>query len=99
MSRLIGENLKKKLFDFSSPEPKAYGELTVYQSSRRPSVRPSTLLNIYVSETSGPIATKFYPKHYWGGGKAAFGFWPDRIGTLVSMATDSSHRVIMGKIL
>ena len=33
------------------------------------------------------------------GGKAALGFWPDRIGTLVSMATDSSHRVIMGKML
>ena len=26
------------------------------------------------------------------------GFGPDRIRTLVSMATDSSHRVIMGKI-
>ena len=25
------------------------------------------------------------------GGKAAFGFGPDRIGTLVSMATDNSH--------
>ena len=34
-----------------------------------------------------------------GGGKAAIGFWPDWIGTLVSMATDSSHRVIMGKSL
>ena len=34
-----------------------------------------------------------------GWGKAALGFGPDRIGTLVSMATDSSHRVIMGKIL
>ena len=32
-------------------------------------------------------------------GKAALGFWPDRIGTLVSMATDSSHRVIMGKLV
>ena len=32
-----------------------------------------------------------------GGGKAAIGFWPDRFGTLVSMATDRSHRVIMGK--
>ena len=39
-----------------------------------------------------------YLKHHWGGGKAASGFRPDRIGTLVSMATDSSHRVIMGKI-
>ena len=88
---------------FSSPEPKAHGELIVYQSSWRPSVRPSvcasTLSNINISETSGPIATKFYLKHHWGGGKAASGFWPDRIGTLVSMATDSSHRVIMGKIL
>ena len=48
------------------------------------------------SKTSGPIATKFYLKHHWGGGKAALGFGPDRIETLVSMATDSSHRLIMG---
>ena len=93
--------------NFSSPEPKAHGEFIVYQSSRRPSVRPSvrpcvrasTLLNINISETSGPIATKFYLKHHWGGGKAARDFWPDRIGTLVSMATDSSHWVIMGENL
>ena len=45
-----------------------------------------------------PIANKFYLKHYWGGEKAVLGFCPDQIGTLVSMATDSSHRVIMGKI-
>ena len=32
-----------------------------------------------------------------GWGKASVGFDPDRIRTLVSMATDSSHRVIMGK--
>ena len=31
-----------------------------------------------------------------GWGKAALGFGPDRI---VSMATNSSHRVIMGKML
>ena len=61
------------------------------------SVCLSTLLNINNSETSGPIATKFYLKHHWGGGKAALGFEQDRIGTLVSMATDSSHWVIMGK--
>ena len=92
---------------FSSPEPKAHGsahgELIVYQSSRgpsiRPSVRPSTLLNINISETSGPIATKVYLKHHWGGEEAALGFEQDRIGTLVSMATDSSHWIIMGKIL
>ena len=52
-----------------------------------------------ISETSGPIATKFYLKHYWGRGKAALGFGPDRLGTLVSMAMDSSHRVIIRKML
>ena len=40
---------------------------------------------------------KFYLKHHWGGGKASVGFDPDRIRTLVSMATNSSHRVVMGK--
>ena len=40
---------------------------------------------------------KFYQKHHWDGGKAALGFGPDRIKTLVSVATDSSHRVIMEK--
>ena len=79
------------------------GELIVYQSSRRPlvceSVRLSTFSNMNISETSRPIAIKFYLKHHWGGGKAALGFWPDGIGTLVSMATDSSHRVIMSKML
>ena len=51
------------------------------------------------SETSGPIVTKFYLNHHWVGGKDALGFGPDRIRTLVSMATDSSHRVIIGKML
>ena len=64
----------------------------------RPCVRALTLSNMNICANSRTIATKFYLKHHWGGGKAALGFWPDRIGTLVSMATDSSHRVIMGKI-
>ena len=34
-----------------------------------------------------------------GGGKAVLCFGPDRIRTLVSMATDSSHRDIMAKML
>ena len=50
-----------------------------------------------ISEASRPIAIKFYLKHHWGGGKAAWGFGADQFRTLVSMATDSSHRVIMGK--
>ena len=52
-----------------------------------------------ISATSRLIAIKFYLKHHWGGGKAALGFGPDWIGTLVSMAMDSFHRVIMGKIM
>ena len=42
--------------------------------SQRPCVRVSTLSNMNISETSGPIAIKFNLKHYWGGGKAAFTF-------------------------
>ena len=49
------------------------------------------------AKTYRPNATKFYLKHHWGEGKAASGFGTDRIRTLVSMATDNSHRVIMGK--
>ena len=62
-------------------------------------VSVSTLSNINISETHGPIATKFYLKHHWVGGKAALGFGQNRIRTLVSMAADSSHWVIMGKML
>ena len=63
----------------------------------RECVPASTLSNMNISETSRPITIKFYLKHHWGGGKAALGFGADQIITLVSMATDSSHRVIMGK--
>ena len=71
------------------------GELIVYPWS---GVRPlSTISNKNISATSRLIATKFYLKHHWVGGKAARGFGPDRIRTLVSMATESSHRVIMEK--
>ena len=47
---------------FSSPEPKAPGELIGWEGSVvRPSVRrPSTISNDFSSETTGPIATKFH---------------------------------------
>ena len=81
------------------------GELIVYRSSRRPSVRVCvrpcvrlfTLSNMNIFATSWLIGMKFYLKHHWGGEKASVRFDPDQIRTLVSMATDSSHRVIMGK--
>ena len=50
-----------------------------------------------ISEASRPITIKFYLKHHWGGGKDAWDFGADQFRTLVSMATDSSHRVIIGK--
>ena len=56
----------------SSPEPKAQGELIVFDLSRRPSVHPSvgasTLSNINIYETSWPIIIRFHQKHHWGGG-------------------------------
>ena len=52
-----------------------------------------------ISATSGPITMIFYQKHHCDGRKAEFGFGPKWIKTLVSMATDSSHRVIMEKTL
>ena len=73
------------------------GELIVYPWS---GVRPSsTISNMNISATCGTITMKFYQKHHWDRGKAALGFGPDWIKTLVSMATDSSHRAIMEKTL
>ena len=57
------------------------------------------IFKLNISATSGPIVTKFYLKHHWVGGKDALGFGPDRIRILVSMATISSHRNIVGKML
>ena len=68
-------------------------------ASVRQCVHPSTLSNINISETSRPIIIKFHLENHWGRGLTALGFGLDRIRTLVSMATDSSHRVIMGKTL
>ena len=60
-------------------------------------VRLFTSKHEYISATSGPLTNKFDLNHHWGLGKAASGVGPDRIRTLVSMATDSFHRVIMGE--
>ena len=50
-----------------------------------------------ISPNRGPIAIKYYLKHQWDGGKTALRFGQDRFRTLVSIATDTSHRVILGK--
>ena len=66
---------------------------------RHPSVvrTSSTFSNMNIAATSGPITIELYQKHHLDGGKAASGLVPDWIKILVSMATDSSHRVIMEK--
>ena len=51
----------------------------------------------WTTEASRLITIKFYLKHHWGRGRAAGRFGAEQFRTLVSMATDSSHRVIMGK--
>ena len=98
-SILVMHKCQSSIHFFSSPEPKALSELIVWDSSRGKSVRPLTLSNINISETSCPIKIKFHLEHHWGGELTALGFGQDRIRTLISMATDSSHRVVMGKIL
>ena len=87
---------------FSSPEPKAHKVSLKYTSRAgvRANVRPRFMRAFkhdYL-RNQWAIVTRFYLKHHWGGGKPVLCFRPDRIGALVSKATDSSHRVIiMGK--
>ena len=50
-----------------------------------------------ISEISWLIVIKFHQKHHWGWGLTPLGLGLDWIRTLVSMATDSNQRVIMGK--
>ena len=47
--------------------------------------------------TSRPILIKFNVNHNWVGGLMALGFGADCIKIVVSMATDRSHRLTMGK--
>ena len=62
-----------------------------------PSDRVSTFSNIDLCETSGPIVINSYLEHHLGGRKAALGLRQNKTRTQFSVATDSSHRVIMGK--
>ena len=55
-----------------------------------------TLSNMSISDTSVPIASKFYLIHHLGRGKTAQGFGPDRIG---SGFHGNRNKVKMGNIL
>ena len=66
----------------------------------RPCVRPSVLSFKHdCLHNQQAYSNQILSEASLGWGKAALCFGPDRIGTLVSMATDSFHRVIMGEIL
>ena len=82
----------------SSPEPKAHKVSFIgWESIRRPSV--CMCVNAFKHEyirNQRADCNKSLSEASLGRGKAALGFGPDRIGALVSMATDSSHRVKMG---
>ena len=71
----------------------------VVRPSVRPSSvrRPSTISKKNISEASRPILIKFNVNHNWVGGLMALGFGADCIKIVVSMATDRSHRLTMGK--
>ena len=99
---IIGVSYRRTLQFLAHLSRRPKGELIVYPCSgvrRRCRCRCccQPLSNMNISEASRLIAIKFYLKHHWGGGKAAWGFGEDHFRTLVSMATDSSHRVTMGK--
>ena len=62
MSTNAGLWHKNHIYLFSSPEPKAPGELIGWEGSvvRLSVRRPSTISNDFSSETAGPIATEFH---------------------------------------
>ena len=76
------------LLFFSSPEPKAPGELIGLEGSvvRRPSVvRPSTISNDFSSETIGPIATKFHIQPPGPLGKKNYSNGPGHMTNMAAM--------------
>ena len=63
------------------------GELIVYQSLRRPSsvVRPSTISNIFSSETTGPIELKFHMETPYDGGTKVCSNGPGHMTKMAAM--------------
>ena len=57
---------------FSSPEPKAHGELIGYPWSGVRRCSLSTISNAYSSETALPIKAKFYVEPRWEGGMKVY---------------------------
>ena len=76
------------------------GELKVYRSIRRPCVRPC--VNIFKLEylhNQWANRNEILSEPSLGWGKGCIRFWARSDRNSGVMATDSSHRVIMGKML
>ena len=70
----------------SSPEPLgSQGELKVYPSSRRPSVRRPPFSKIFSSETAWPIKAKFYVEPPWEGGMKVYINGPGHMTKMAAM--------------
>ena len=93
---------------FCSPEPKAH-KVSLWYTSRAGVCCPSVCVSVCVpvcphfqalissQPVTEPIAINFYLiKTSLGWGEGCINFGPDRIRTLVFMATDSSHKVMIG---
>ena len=70
----------------SSPEPKAHRLAYRIPMVRRPSVvRPSTISNIFSSETAWPIKAKFYVEPPWEGGTKVYINGPGHMTKMAAM--------------
>ena len=92
----ISEEVQSFVVVFSSPEPhlsqRLIGELIGYPWSgvRRPLsvvvvVRPSTISNVFSSETASPIKAKFYVGPPWEGGTKVYINGPGHMTKMAAM--------------
>ena len=87
MYSLHSKHKQIKISVISSPEPMAHKvSLNGLPMVRRPSVRPC-VRSYFQIQISPQLVSQW---------QSALGFEAGRIRTIVSMATDSSHRVIIG---
>ena len=78
----LSSNIPSKTHLISSPEPKAHR-----WAYRIPMVRcrPSTISNVFSSETTWPIKPKFYVEPPWEGGKKVYINGPGHMSKMVAM--------------
>ena len=71
---------------FSSPEPSgSQGELIVYPCSGVRRRRPSTISNVFSSETTWPIKAKVYVEPPWEGGTKVYINGPGHMTKMAAM--------------